>query len=510
MSEQTCNVTNEILWVGTIYKKPDLLIEYSAYVRSRYDFSDECTQFFYDCAEIMYFNHTQTFNQTTISTFFASDVERLNKFKKFGGYKTIQKWIGLAVVEDKDKTFEILKKYSLLREYERQGYNVDKILAYPKFESMTAADIYRAVRGLVDRVHTVILTNQEGVVLNNNMESLVDDCLITPDMGIHLPFPILNDCFRGIKKETMICVGMLSNAGKSRFMFRLLANLALVKKQKVGVLLNEMSVSKMKLCLLTSCINNEEFKALHGIDIQKNEKEIALGIYHDNNGEVIYRERDEWGEFTESVEEYKARLQEQSDEYNKVIEVAKWIEQQTKGLIYAKDVSSAYDDKTLEYEIRKLNLVNGVEYFFYDTLKCDTRHEGEWSALKATTTILSQLTRELKIFMYGSIQLVDEVNYIKPHELNSSNIANAKQLKHVLDNLLLFKEIPAQFKSKYKYLQQNKDWGEPTFVDLDENERYYACVIDKNRDGEKKKLVFRVNLNRNTWEELGELILKDR
>lgn len=510
MSEQTCNVTNEVLFVGSIYKQPDLLIEYSSYIRSQYDFSDEATQFFYDCAEIMYLNHTQTFNQTTISTFFASDTERLNRYKKYGGYKTIQKWIGLAVVEDIEKTFEVLKKYSLLREYERQGYNVEKILAYPKFEIMKAADIYRAVRGLVDRVHTVILTNQEGVILNNDMESLVDGCLITPDMGIHMPFPILNDCFRGIKKESMMCVGMLSNAGKSRFMFRLLANLALVKKQKVGVLLNEMSIDRMKLCLLTTCINNEEFKVLHGIDIKKKEKEIALGIYHDNNGEVIYRERDEWGEFTESVEEYKARLQEQSDEYNKVIEIAKWIEQQTKGLIYAKDVSSAYDDKTLEYEIRKLNLVNGVEYFFYDTLKNDTSKEGEWAALKATTTILSQLTRELKIFLYASIQLTDETQFIRPHELNSSNIANAKQLKHVLDNLLLFKEISPNEKGKYQYLQASQDWGSPVAIDLDENKRYYSCVIDKNRDGDKKKVVFELNLNLNTWIEKGELIPKGR
>lgn len=502
------NITNEVLFVGSIYQNPELLIEYATFVRSKYDFVDEATRFFYEAAEIMYNTHTQTFNKTTISTFFASDTTKLNLYKKYGGYKTLEKWIKLAVPADIEKTFTILKKYSLLREYDRQGFDVERIMNHKKFESLTALDIYRMVRGMADKVHTVIMLNQESEVLNNDMADMVDKCLITPDMGIHLPFPILNDSFRGIKKETMMCTGMLSNAGKSRFMFRIIANLALEKKQKVGVLLNEMSIARMRSCLLITVINNDEFKKLHGVDITKKEKELVLGMYKDIKGDFIERKRDEWGDFTETVEEYKKRLCEKSPEYLNVMKVARWIEQETKGLIYAKDISSCYDDKSLEHEIRKLNMLHGVEYIFYDTMKQNTSVMGEWAALKATATILSELTRELKIFMYCSIQLVDEVNYMKPHELNSSTIANAKQLKHVLDNLLLFKEIQPNEKSKYAYLQDNEDWGSPVACDLKPDKRYYVCVVDKNRDGDKKKIIFEVNLDLNTWNELGELVYK--
>ena len=269
MSDNIANVTNEILIVGCIYKQPDLLIEYGAYIRSKYDFSDEATKFFYDNAENMYYHHTQTFNKTTINTYFASDTSKLNLFKKFGGFKTISNWIDLAVIEDMDKTFDVLKKYSLLREYQRQGFNVDKIIEHKRFDTFNALDIYRMVRGMADRVHTVILTNQESEILNTNITSMVNEHLLVPDMGIYLPFPILNDLFRGIKYKTMTCVGMLSNAGKSRFMFRILANVALVKKQKVGVLLNEMTIERMRLCLLVTVINNDEFKELHGVNITK-------------------------------------------------------------------------------------------------------------------------------------------------------------------------------------------------------------------------------------------------
>ena len=40
------------------------------------------------------------------------------------------------------------------------------------------------------------------------------------------------------------------------------------------------------------------------------------------------------------------------------------------------------------------------------------------------------------------------------------------------------------------------------------DERFYACVVDKNRAGAKPTLLFRLNLAYNIWEELGYLRLK--
>lgn len=506
MADKIADVTNEILFVGSMYSKPDLFVEYGMYIRSQYDFSDEVTRFFYDNLEIVYKTRSEAPTRSTLIAYFSEDNERLSKFTKYGGMKLLETWINLAQPEDISHSYDILKKYSLLREYQRSGFNVQRILEHKEFQKLTANDIYRLIRGQADHIHTVILTHQEAVILNNNMTQLVTECLDTPDMGIPMPFPILSDIFRGIKLKTMFCTGMLSNAGKSRFMFRLLAWVALVHKQKVCVLLNEMTVERMKLCLLTTVINNDEFKQLHGVDIRKNEKELALGLYRDKKGEFLYRYKDSQGNVIEPLEDYMFRLKTNSEEYNKVMRVAEWIEKQTDGLIFAKDVSNGYDDKTLEFEIRKANMVHGVEYFFYDTLKQETRLLSEWSALKATTTRLTELTRELKCFIYASIQLTDDTNYIRPDELVSSNIAASKQLKHVVDNLILCKEIADSEKPHYKYVQSNKDFGDDVQCDLKPDRRYYIFNVDKNRDGERKKVVYEINLNTNTWEECGELI----
>jgi hypothetical protein len=91
------------------------------------------------------------------------------------------------------------------------------------------------------------------------------------------------------------------------------------------------------------------------------------------------------------------------------------------------------------------------------------------------------------------------------------NIANCKQMKHILDGLLLAKEIDKEDFPKYCYIsncEDDEEYGEKTPNDLSEKKRYYIFVVDKNRVGEKKKILFSLDLNTNIWTEEGEVFLK--
>lgn len=491
--------------VGSIYKDPNLFVEHGHNIRSKYDFYDEATKFFYDNAEILYRKRSQSFNRSVINTYMAEDTDRLLLYKKYGGWKTIESWMGLSITDNFQSYFEVLKKYSLLREYQRNGFAIEKIVNHPKFEMLSALDIYRLIRSKADRIHTVILTNEEAEVLNSNIKTTLLHCMEMPDMGITIPFPIMNDIVRGFKRKSVMAVGMLSNAGKTRYMIKLIAYITLVLKEKVFGLLNEMTVEEIRYALITTVINNPEFQELHGLKLKKDEKELTLGLYKDNNGNFIYPIKDEWGEVIESIEDYAKRVSENSVEYNKIMQIADWIESETQPLICVKDVASAYDDKTLEFEIRKAKLTQGINYFFYDTFKNGLQTTGDWAAMKITATKLTELAKELDMFGYLSIQLTDDANYIKSDELTSSNIANAKQVKHVLHTLFLFKEIPKSDFGRYAVITNN-DWGTNTKHNLDATKRYYCCVTDKNRFGPKKKLLFEVDLDKNIWTEVGELV----
>jgi hypothetical protein len=501
--ELISNIPNEILFVGAIYKHPDYLVEYGHYVKSKYDFADEATKFFYGAALIIYETRTQEFNKTSVLTFMAEDESRLSQYKRLKGWSTIEYYMSLANDDDIKGYFNILKKYSLLREYQRNGFNIEGILKHRQFEMFGAQDIYKLIRGKADKINTVIITNDDAEILNNGLLPMVNERLSVPDMGLPFQYPIMNDLFRGLKLGTVMFNGMPSNAGKTRYMMAIVAYVTLVQKQKALLLLNEMDLESVRYCLLVTAINNPEFQELHGHRFHKDEREITLGMYRDANGNFIFRKQNEDGEYIESIDEFTARVYEESEEYRNVLDVCQWIESESQGLIIAKDVSADYSDKSLRFEIQKAALTQGVKYVFYDTLKNDIASIGEWAAFKVTATELEEIAKNLKIFIYGSIQLAENAHEYLPDELNSNNIAESKMIKHVAWTMVLFKEIPKDKFVKYQYISHDPEWGGDCAHRLNPDKRYYVGNIDKNRFGEKKKIMFEVNLNQNVWKEVG-------
>lgn len=496
------------MFVGSIYSNPELLVEYIQLVKSKYDFYDESTRFFYDCAETMYQTRSQEFKNNTIVAFMSEDKERLDLFKKYGGIKLIDSWKKLSQPENQKNYYDILKKYSLLREYQRKGFDITGILKHSKFETFTANDIYRLVRGKADKIHTVILGSSETEVLNKGTKKTLLDCVAKPDMGLQMPFPILSELFRGMKLRTTMAGGMVSNAGKSRFMVKLIAYAALVMKQKVYVMVNEMDISEVRMCLITTCINNPEFQKLHGFKINKNESELSMGLYKDRNGDFIYKAIGENGEVSESDEDYIRRVERDSEEFNQIMQIADWIDSELQTSIFIDDVSDAYDDKTLEFKIRKAKMTLGCNYWFYDTFKPNTDDMGDWASMSNTATKLATIAKETETFGYLSLQLTDEALTIDPDRITSSVVANCKAVKRVLYTMMLFKEIMPSEYSKYEYLKDDKDWGEPQRKPLEQDKRYYVLNMDKNRFNKKVKLLLELNLDTNVWVEKGILVRK--
>ena len=213
-----------------------------------------------------------------------------------------------------------------------------RILNHRLFEKWEAKDIYRVIRSQADKINTVISAGEDSVLLNSGVESQVESFLSKPDLGIPLPWAILNKMFRGCRLGKVIFNGFLSNEGKSRNMMLLIAYIVLAMDEKFLLLSNEMDEDDLRNCLVVTVINNKCFKELHGIDIEKPEEEIVLGIYRDNNGNVVERKTNENGDFIETEEEYKHRVATTSDEFQKVNASCKMGYQKRQGKLYFKDV----------------------------------------------------------------------------------------------------------------------------------------------------------------------------
>ncbi len=326
---------------------------------------------------------------------------------------------------------------------------------------------------------------------------------------MHTPWYLYNEMFLGLTKEDIILEGFLSNEGKTRKLMKLAAYVTLVQNESFLVMSNEMSEKKLRSCLITTVLNNKEFKELHGVKLMKPEKEIILGAYRNKNGEIIYRKINEAGDYIETKEEYLQRIQNNSDEYWDVIKVGKWIDEHDNGKLLFKDVGNDYSDNRIEFELRKYRAtLNGI-YYAYDTLK-GYRSE-DWSVIKQSVTRIKELTKELGMSGFLVFQLTDDTVFTDVFSLSSNNIAGAKGMKHVTDALTLGKRIPKDDYHKYQIVMEDEIWGEPVIEDLDYTKQYFAIKADKNRAGDKDKIMaFEIELNYNIWYNIGYLIKKPK
>ena len=326
--------------------------------------------------------------------------------------------------------------------------------------------------------------------------------------GLDYPFPIITQVFKGIRKGETMAFAMPSNSGKSRLTIDIAAYTSLVHKKKVLVISNEMSEEKMKLCLITTILNNPEIQKIHGQKVEISETELLEFKFKpdnikdaklDENGYILKEEKETQTQFVQ-------RLSKISSQFNKVITAIEWASKQMNNSIYFINITDHTNDE-LQKVITNYYYKEKIEYVFYDTLKTDTANIGNPEEIKKTATILSNLAQNFDMFICSSLQLSE--NTTMPINLNVNDLAVSKTVKEVLDTLCLFKQISRDDYDKYEYSKQEVD---TKFFNLEKSKnpdvRYYACVIDKNRAGAKPKLVFKLNLAYNSWEELGYLKLK--
>ena len=503
------NIQAEMCFVGSLYSNPDLYVSYGNFMRSKYDFADPVTRFLYDNLETYYLTFSQTVDEKKINVFMSQNDERLKEFKHYKGWKTVQRFIELADTNDIDNYFNLVKKYSLLREYEKNGFPVNKIINSKKFDSLTANDIYRIIRIKADKINTVINAGDEAVELTKDNSSAVNSYIDVPMMGLLTPWYLYNEMFLGLTQEDVILEGFLSNEGKTRKLMKLAAYVTLVQNKSFLLMSNEMSEKKLRSCLITTVLNNAEFKELHGIKLMKPEREIVLGAYKDTEGNFIRRKIDDDGKYAETKEEFLKRIQDNSQEYWDVIKVSNWIDEHDNGKLLFKDVGDDYSDNRLEFELRKYRATSNVIYFGYDTLK-GYRSE-DWSVIKQSATRLKETTKELGMSGFIVFQLTDDTVFTDVFSLSSNNIAGAKGMKHVTDALTLGKKISKDEYHKYQIVVENGAWGEPSTEDLSYEKQYFAIKADKNRSGDKDKIMaFEIDLNYNIWNNIGYIIRKPK
>lgn len=464
------------------------------------------------------------------------DPELLNIYKSIiftegGAYTTEAAKRGFNFARDDEKSYQL--KSALKKEVRDKDYNMEKIYIdlkklfvlrrnylaipiqniqekvmeikeYQLYDKMSVEEIESAVVQVNDT------EKFKRAVLNEGLTSFLQLGDNNLTNGLPLPFPILTKVFKGIRKGETMAFAMPSNAGKSRFTIDIAAHTALVHQKKVLIISNEMSEEKMRLCLITTILNNKAIQEMHGIEISKTEGELLEFKFRPDDPKKVKVDEDGFvvKEEKEKQKDFAKRLLEVSKEFRDVIAVTNWVNKQIKNSMYFINITDHTNDE-LKKVIMNYYYKEKIEYVFYDTLKTDTANIGVGEELKKTATILSNIAQNFGIYICSTLQLAESDTL--PVNLTVNDLAVSRTVKEVLDTLGLFKQINRDTLQNYEYSLNEVD---TKFYDLkkydDPDVRYYACVVDKNRAGAKPTLVFRLNLAYNVWEELGYLRLKQK
>ena len=396
-----------------------------------------------------------------------------------------------------------LKKAYLTSPTKKMQDKILEIASYELYKDMSVEEVEAAIE-------QITVTNKlSQAVLNEGMTGFYMSGESNLTNGIEIPFHILSTVFKGLRKGETMSYAMPSNAGKSRFTVNLAAHLAYVMKRKVLIISNEMTEDKMRLCLITTIINNENIQKQHGQKLTITEGQILEMQYKpdkgakvevDENGYILRKENETTPEFSERLEKY-------SEDYRKVIRATQWLDEtQNENSIYFIHVSE-HSNEDLRKIIMNYYYRNRVEYVFYDTMKTEIADIGNGELLKKTATVMSTLAQKFQMFIASSLQLLESTTL--PVNLTINDMSASKTVKEVLDTLCLIKQINNQTLNKYEW-SDTEDYVKCYDIKPDPNPdvRFYACVVDKNRAGAKPTVLFKLNLAYNHWEEVGYLRLK--
>ncbi len=494
------NIELEKIYIGLLLQEPKLIVRYHILFDNCYFESDSLLNIYKSILFTEGGDYTpekakQKFN-------FSKEVE--------GIYQ--QKYQLKKYVEGKDYNMEkiytdLMKLCILRRKYNEMPIEtiqkkIVEIANYELYDKMTIEEVESAT-------NQVTVTDKfKQSVLNLDLTGFLEAGESNLANGLSLPFPILSSVFKGIRKGETMAIAMPSNAGKSRFTVNLATYTALIHHKKVLIISNEMSEEKMRLTLITTILNNPEIQKLHKQKISKTEGELldfkfrpdnAKDVEVDENGFVLQGKK-------ETRQQFVKRLSKISTEFKMTIAVTDWINKQVNNEIYFINITDHTNDE-LKKVIMNYYYKEKIEYVFYDTLKTDTDNIGNGEELKRTATILANLAQNFGIFICSTLQLTE--NKTNPINLDINDLAVSRTVKEVLDTLCLMKQIPRDMYDDFQYSEQEVDTKFYNIKKYDDpDERYYACIVDKNRAGAKPKLLFNLNLAYNRWEELGYLSLK--
>lgn len=215
------------LTLGCLFKNPSLFNN-SAYPLSKSDFSEiEMHKILFVCGQAISKTGCMDITSLEIDNFVVSypvQKEILDDNNFFEFIDTIKE---LASLENFDYYYNIVRKFSLLRDLKNQGININKYYdeteeenkAQQKLNGLSIQDIISDIESSANKFRTKydIKYVRDEIKAGEDTEELIERFKEVPSMGAMFQSGYLTTLFNGWNRGHLICRAGPSGAGKSRF-----------------------------------------------------------------------------------------------------------------------------------------------------------------------------------------------------------------------------------------------------------------------------------------------------
>ena len=407
--------------------------------------------------------------------------EVLDRLQSIGGWKTIQKLASTVDLKNWDAILDEFNKSNIILKLHKNGFNLleevtldngKKIKPLKLFEKFSANNV---IEWYEERIANISINNSaSSMKVLDESYALFDDSFFEDlkkgdgvgvsiaDAGLNFEgkeinmFPFLSRNILGLQKKTTSAIAAHSGCGKTNLMINIV--FSLLSKGLSGVFIsNEMSLSDLKVLILL----------------------IALTRYR--NYWKATKKKLKSGDLTpEDLEEIKEAWKWWNNGYGKQLKII--------------TMSDADSDLTRDI-IKKESLRNGIDFYVVDTFKLtidENIKDSSWISIIKDSRMLDSLAKKYDLIGLYTIQLTPAS--LGSLFLDASALANGKQSKEVLSNLLMLRKSypeeflpgsPYDFKPFRSIQQPDGTYKDEPYELKDEEKKcvFRVLTIDKCRSG---------------------------
>lgn len=436
------------------------------------DFLTEDGAYYFALAKQLRSKGFSSFDEVTVLSNISETVEI--GFNDRGGWDTIQNLTEIINGKNWETYLDILYRENIIKGLYNDGFNLmnptesngKKIIPinlFRKMDSESVLDWYESrLSGYGTGYSSKILEEEEIEITDVFLKELEDGIqngvpFDTAGLDINAEtmncFPFLSSQINGLINGTSTILGGYSSTGKTTAWVTVIMGL-LFRGRKVLIISNEQRSKVFKVSFIVWIL------AKHFRYYNVTKKKMISGNTNDEDKRYIKLAQEYW-----------------NVNYDKLVK-----------FISIPDANMSLVKK----KVRENVLKYGYDTVLYDTLKLDfaDNNEQHFASLIKDSRELDYLAKKYDIIMLCSLQLA--LNTLGKLFLDSSVLSMSKQIKEVLENLILMRTVYSEELDKennryycrpFQLKKINGEWVEQEY-EVDPTAVYRMVFVDKNRNGD--------------------------